>query len=216
MGAHAIVGAGGQGRVVLEAWRAQHPNDEFVFVDDNAALHGTEILGAKVIGPLSALSGWKGDVILAIGHNPNRLQMAERFSKSVTWGKVIYPTAWVAPSATIGEGSVVFAKVVINTGAVVGNHSIVNTGVIVEHDCILGVCSSVSPGACMGGRVEIGEGAFISTGVTLAPRTKVGAHAVVGAGAVVVNELPPRTLSLGVPAKVVRTLDASFDWKRLL
>lgn len=216
MSAHAIVGAGGQGRVVLEAWRAQHPADEFVFIDDNVALHSTEILGAKVLGPLSMLPSWKGDVVLAIGNNPKRLELAASLTGKVRWGRVIHPTAFVAASATVGEGSVVFAMSVVNTGAVVGNHVIVNTGVIVEHDCALENGSSVSPGSRMGGRVTVQEGAFVSTGVTLSPRVTVGAHAVVGAGAVVVKDLPPRTLSMGVPAKVVRTLDASFDWKRLL
>jgi galactoside O-acetyltransferase len=68
----------------------------------------------------------------------------------------------------------------------------------------------------MGGRVIIEKGAFIGTGAVLAPRMKVGEGTVVGAGSVVVKDLPPGVLAYGVPARVVREVDDTFDWSRLL
>lgn len=211
-----IVGAGAQGRVVLENWRAQHPESEFVFVDDDAELLGEELLGARVVAPVSALPSLGGEVVIGIGNNETRMELARAWDGKVTWGRVAHPSSVIMPSAILGPGSVVFAGCVVNTEARVGAHAIVNTGVIVEHDCVLGDGASVSPGARMGGRVHIGAGAFIGTGVTLAPRVVVGDGAVVGAGAAVVRDLPPRVLAYGVPARAVRNLDAGMDWRKLL
>jgi len=207
-----VVGAGAQGRVVLEIWRAQHPHDEFFFLDDNAELHGSELLGARVAGPTS--SAIDGEVVLALGDNQLRLRLAETLRGK--FGTPIHPSAVVSPSATIGEGTVISAGALINTSARIGRHVVVNTGVIVEHDCVIADGASLSPGARMGGRVTVERGAFISTGVTLAPRVTVGELAVVGAGAVVTRDIGARKLAYGVPAREVRSLDESFNWRRLL
>ena len=82
--------------------------------------------------------------------------------------------------------------------------------------CVLEDGAYIGPGARMGGRVAIGRAAFISTGVTLAPRVRVGDGAVIGAGAVVVDNIPPAVLAYGVPARVARPVDDTFDHGRLL
>lgn len=217
-----VVGAGAQGRVTLEVWRAAHAEARFVLLDDDAKLHGTELLDVKVVGGVALLPELCADgceVLIALGNNGARLALAARLEaavKELHWGRAVHPSAIVAPSASIGAGSVVFAGAIVNTDARIGGHVVVNTGVIVEHDCVIEDGASLSPGACMGGRVHVGRGAFVSTGVTLAPRVKVGAGSVIGAGAVVTKDIPEGMLAYGVPARVVRAIDASFDWKRLL
>lgn len=214
---HVIVGAGAQGRVVLETWRAMDPDAEFLFVDDAPAAQGTEVLGARVAGPLASLPELGGDVVVALGHNELRLRLgAELAAKGVLFGRAIHPSAVVSPTATIGPGTVVLPRAVVHTAASLGRHVIVNTGVVVEHDCVLEDGASVSPGACMAGRVRVGRAAFVSAGVTLAPRVTVGAGSVVGAGAAVVSDLPEGVLAYGVPARVVRRLADGFDFRTLL
>jgi sugar O-acyltransferase (sialic acid O-acetyltransferase NeuD family) len=211
-----IVGAGGHGRVVVELWRAQHPTDELVLLDDDPTRHGQRVLGALVEGPVSLLGRRDGEAVLAIGHNPLRLELGARWrAAGVCFGRAIHPSAVISPSARIGDGTVVFAGVVVNTGAAIGAHVIVNTGVIVEHDCVIEDGASLSPGARMGGRVVVGRGAFLSTGVTIGARGKVGAGSIVGAGAVVLSELPADVLAYGVPARPVRAVTPE-DWTRAL
>ncbi|MER3460854.1 MAG: hypothetical protein C4303_07020 [candidate division GAL15 bacterium] len=50
----------------------------------------------------------------------------------------------------------------------------------------------------------IGDGAFIGSDTLLNAPVRVGAGAVTGAGAVVTKDVPPGTVVLGVPARVVR------------
>jgi serine O-acetyltransferase len=53
----------------------------------------------------------------------------------------------------------------------------------------------------IGDRVEIGTGAIILGNVT------VGHDSVIGANAVVISDIPPFSLAVGIPAKVVKRLD---------
>ncbi len=53
---------------------------------------------------------------------------------------------------------------------------------------------------------EIGEGAFIGSDTMLVAPVKVGAGAKTGAGAVVTRDIPPNSLAVGVPARVVKEL----------
>jgi len=53
---------------------------------------------------------------------------------------------------------------------------------------------------------EIGEGAFIGSDTMLVAPVKVGAGAKTGAGAVVTKDIPPNSLAVGVPARVIKEL----------
>jgi bifunctional UDP-N-acetylglucosamine pyrophosphorylase/glucosamine-1-phosphate N-acetyltransferase len=55
-------------------------------------------------------------------------------------------------------------------------------------------------------RTEIGEGAFIGSDTMLVAPVKVGAGAKTGAGAVVTRDIPPHSLAVGVPARVIKEL----------
>lgn len=59
--------------------------------------------------------------------------------------------------------------------------------------------------------IVVEDGAWIGAGAILVDGVRVGARAVVGAGAVVTRNVPPQTLALGVPARVVRRLDADVE-----
>ena len=53
---------------------------------------------------------------------------------------------------------------------------------------------------------EIGEGAFIGSDTMLVAPVKIGKGARTGAGAVVTRDVPPFSLAVGVPARVIRKL----------
>lgn len=54
--------------------------------------------------------------------------------------------------------------------------------------------------------VRIGRGAWLGQNVVVLPGVTIGAGAVIGANSVVRTDIPPRTVAIGSPARVVREL----------
>jgi maltose O-acetyltransferase len=53
------------------------------------------------------------------------------------------------------------------------------------------------------GPTKIGAGTWIGTGARIVGSIVIGENAVIGAGAVVVRDVPPNSIAVGVPAKVI-------------
>jgi acetyltransferase-like isoleucine patch superfamily enzyme len=51
------------------------------------------------------------------------------------------------------------------------------------------------------------EGASIGSGSTILSNLTIGAHAIIGAGSVVTRDVPARTIVVGNPARVLRSID---------
>ncbi|ARD41324.1 sugar O-acetyltransferase [Actinomyces gaoshouyii] len=57
--------------------------------------------------------------------------------------------------------------------------------------------------------ISIGDNVWLGGGVIVCPGVTIGEGCVVGAGAVVTRDLPPYSLAVGNPARVIRSLDDS-------
>lgn len=205
----AIVGAGGHGRVALECMELSGALDaEVVFFDDRWS-DIDAIDGVEVLGPISGLAGDDRyrEVFVGIGGNPDRLRITNML---VSAGKrlltVVHPKTMISPRSTLGVGTIAVAGTVVNRDARVGNGVILNTSCTVGHDCVVEDFAQISPGVNLGGAAVIEQGAFLGIGVKVGPEARVGAWSVVGAGAVVLRDVPPRTLCVGMPARAVRPL----------
>ncbi|MGH2016804.1 acyltransferase [Aerococcus urinaeequi] len=57
------------------------------------------------------------------------------------------------------------------------------------------------------GKIDIKDNCFIGNNVVLMPDITIGPNSVIGAGAVVTKDVPPGTVVVGVPAKVIMTVE---------
>jgi sugar O-acyltransferase (sialic acid O-acetyltransferase NeuD family) len=202
-----LLGAGGHGRVVLDALRSYADVEVLGFIDADPTVR--QVDGASVIGDDTKLGSLRGlgitHGVVTVGSVQPSARRAELFEKLRAAGLagaiVIHPSATVAPSAEIGEGSVVLARSVVNPGARVGRNVILNTGAIVEHDCVIGDHVHVSPGAVLGGGSHVGEGSHVGISACVVQGIRVGERVLVAAGAVVVRDIPDGWRVAGVPAK---------------
>ena len=94
------------------------------------------------------------------------------------------------------------APIILGDGVSLGHHV-----VIVTTDHAFGP-PEFRAGAIQPRPVTIDSGAWIAAGVTVLPGVTIGRGAVVAAGAVVTADVLPNTLVGGIPAKLIRSLDA--------
>ena len=133
---------------------------------------------------------------------------------------VIHPSAFVAPGADV-IGRVRLAKAssiwfgCVLRGDVhrieIGEATNIQDGSIVhvddDHPCLISDHVHVGHHVNLHGCV-VGRGAMIGIGAIVLSGARVGAEAIVGAGSVVLEgmRIPPRTLAVGAPARVVRNV----------
>lgn len=55
-----------------------------------------------------------------------------------------------------------------------------------------------------GSRVDIGDDVWLGAKVTVLPGVKIGKGAVIGANSVVTDDIPPYSVAVGVPARVIK------------
>ncbi|MDD5646603.1 MAG: acetyltransferase [Candidatus Bipolaricaulis sp.] len=203
-----VYGAGGHGRVVLDA-ALERPDLRVVGVlDDNPGLRGKSILGVTVLGGAAILiqheyAGCR--VVVAIGNAEARASVVARVEAAgLQFLPIVHPTAFVARETMIGDGAMVLPMAVVHTGTSVGAHAIVNTGAIVEHDSRVSEYAHIAAQATLGGGVSIGRAALVGMGATILPGVRVGECATVGAGAVVVGDVLAGMVVGGIPARDLR------------
>ena len=208
------LGAGGHAKVVIETLCALNRYDIVGVLDTDERLWGSSVLGVDVLGDDSQLcrlhkSGVRHAFIgVGSGASTDRRRAAYERARREGFEVVdaIHPAAYIAPSASVGDGATVLARAVIHTAARVGANVLVNTGAIIEHDCIVGDHVHVATGAVLAGSVVVGTGAHIGAGASIRHEMRIGAGSIVGVGAVVVDDVPERVVVAGVPARVLRRL----------
>lgn len=134
----------------------------------------------------------------------------------------------VDPTAFIAENAMVIGDVEIKSGANIWFNSIVRGDVNyirigancnIQDACVLHVQKDLHPliledDVVLGHRVvlhgcRVGRGALIAIGAIVLNGARIGEESIVGAGSLVTpgSVIPPRTLALGSPARVVRALE---------
>lgn len=204
-----VLGAGGHAKEVIEAMRACGIADPYAVLGHNSRLRGKDVLGAPIRGDDGVLPQLLSEGVTCfvvglggVGDNKPRQRLYEI---GLHYGlrpiNVVHPSAICSPSARVGEGTVLLAGSIVNAGVVIGANVIVNTGAIIEHDCVLGDHVHVATGARLAGTVRVEKGAHVGIGATIRQCLTIGEGAIVGAGAVVVKDVAPGSVVVGVPAR---------------
>ncbi|HWG73772.1 MAG TPA: NeuD/PglB/VioB family sugar acetyltransferase [Acidimicrobiales bacterium] len=210
-----VYGAGGMGQEIVDLVhcpRAGGPVWNLIgFVDDDAALHGTEVFGLPVLGGFDWLATRTVAVSVALGAPAARRRAAMALAATAgasSRGRppspvLVHPAAYVGEGADLGEGTVVAAHATLTADVRIGRFAIVNAGATVSHNARLRDFATVAPGAHLAGAVRLGEGADVGIGASVVQGRAVGEWSVVGAGAVVIVDAAPNTTVVGCPARVV-------------
>ncbi len=152
---------------------------------------------------------------------------------SIGTGAVVYTGSTIGSQCLIGDLTFVREQVRIGDRVIVGTHVTIENEVsigsgvkiqtgayitawtAIEDNCFIAPCVVTTNDNYMGrtekrfserGGARIRRGARVGANVTLLPNVEIGSEAFVAAGSVVTRPIPPATLAMGAPARVVRAV----------
>ena len=161
-----ILGAGGYGRTVADLAAQAGQFERIIFLDDNSA-------AANVAGNCADFTQFQTEDTVfypAFGNNKTRLDWLQRLTEQgCALLTLVHPTAYVSPTATIGQGTVVLPHAVVNTGVKIGKGCLINCGAIIDHGCI------------------IEDGVHLCLGVVIKRENRIIALSKIEAGAIVLS-----------------------------
>jgi acetyltransferase-like isoleucine patch superfamily enzyme len=116
------------------------------------------------------------------------------------------PVIRVGDRCLFGKGSGIVGHLSITIGDDVwtGHHVYITDQNHGYEDLSLPISQQVMPER----PVTIGDGSWLGHGTVVLPGATIGRHVVIGANSVVTGEIPDHTVAAGVPARVIKHIDA--------
>ena len=144
-------------------------------------------------------------------HPPERVRalLAELTGHPIAETVTLFPpfTADFGKNITLGE------RVFINAGCRFQDQG----GITIGDDCLIGhnaviatLQHDIAPARradLLPSPVVLGRNVWLGANVTVLPGVTIGDDAVIGAGSVVTKDIPARSIAVGSPARVVRTIE---------
>lgn len=122
----------------------------------------------------------------------------------------------IGENCNIGQNVFISSNVVLGNNVKVQNNVSIYTGVICEDDVFLGpscvFTNVINPRSFINRKDEfrstlIKKGASIGANATIICGVTIGEYALIGAGAVVTKDVPPYTLIVGNPGRMIGKVD---------
>jgi len=166
----------------------------------HAIMHETSQEALRITGDLN--SGY---------HQPARVRelLSQLTGSTVDESVTLFPPF----TSDFGKNIRLGRRVFINAGCRFQDQG----GITIGDDCLIGhnaviatLQHDIAPsrrGDLIPSPVVIGNNVWLGANVTVLPGVTIGDDAVVGAGSVVTKDVPARTVVVGSPARVVRTIE---------
>ncbi len=186
-----------------------------VILGKSPALHPRSAAAAKAAGaPFEPLVIGDGARICAQAILFAGARVGER--------SIVGDQSYIRERATVGSDTVIGRGTGVDNDVTIGSRVRIQSQVyltafsVVEDDVFVGPCAMTTNDDTIGRPGPEGQlrgptlkrGCRVGGGAVLVPGVTVGEEAFVAAGAVVTNDVPPRAVVMGVPARVVRRVAA--------
>lgn len=162
-----------------------------------ASCAGATLNDHPVLGTIADLPRYP-DAMLAIGNEYKDPFPLERAAS------VVDPSSFVSRTARLGRGCVVYPACFIGHHAVLGDRVFMLSGCVVNHDDVLEDGVVLASGVTLAGAVRVEAGTYLGQSCTVRQFQKIGAGSLIGMGAVVVDDVAPKSVMIGNPARLLR------------
>lgn len=112
---------------------------------------------------------------------------------------------WIGHDSLIGLSNVIIGPVTIGDRAILAQHVVVsglNHSYLDPYTAIKDQSIATAP-------IMIGEACWLGANVVVTAGVTVGRHCIIAAGSVVTKSIPPYSVAVGSPARVIKTYDFS-------
>lgn len=128
----------------------------------------------------------------------------------------IEPGAVIREQVTIGHNAVILMGAIINIGAHIGEETMIDMNAVIGGRAVIGKRCHIGAGAVVAGVIEpaceepvrIEDDVFVGANAVILEGVQIAQGAVVASGAVVTKDISPYTVVAGVPAKIIKKVDA--------
>ncbi|BBA93486.1 2,3,4,5-tetrahydropyridine-2,6-dicarboxylate N-acetyltransferase [Streptococcus ruminantium] len=136
----------------------------------------------------------------------------------------IEPGAIIRDQVVIGDNAVIMMGAVINIGAEIGTGTMIDMGAILGGRATVGKNSHIGAGAVLAGVIEpasadpvrVGDNVLVGANAVVIEGVQIGSGSVVAAGAIVTQDVPENVVVAGVPARIIKEIDAQTQQKTAL
>ena len=208
-----ILGAKGFAKELLEVCHHINKTDQLVFYDDVSVDIGDSLFNYDILKCPSAATHYFKTIdhrfTLGLGNPLLRYQLTQKFTALGGQLVSVIDTRSTISNfgVSIDMGCNILAGSIISSNVSLGKGCIVYYNSIITHDCSLGDYVEVSPNATILGRSSVGDFCQLGSGSTLLPDVALGENVIIGAGSVVTTDIPDNSVAVGVPAKIIKTID---------
>ncbi len=133
----------------------------------------------------------------------------------------IEPGAVIRDQVEIGNNAVIMMGASINIGAVIGEGTMIDMNVVVGGRGTIGKNCHIGAGSVIAGVIEppsalpvvVEDDVVIGANCVVIEGVRIGQGSVVGAGSVVLEDVPPYSVVVGSPARIIKEIDAKTKSK---
>lgn len=117
---------------------------------------------------------------------------------------LIDPSAFVSRTAHVGVGCVIYPHCYVGLNARVGDFVFCLSGCTINHDVVVEDRTVLASGATLAGYVHVEADCYLGQECTVRQNLRIGHNSLLGMGAVVVKDVPPDSVMVGNPARILR------------
>ena len=212
----AIIGAGGLAReikLLIDQINVVDSKYKFLgyIVSDLEKLGEYDSI-EKVLGDFSVINSDIDCLVIGIGNPTHRYKIGklliDNYSDQVEFPHLIHPNViYDNETCSFGKGVVVCASNVLTVNITLDDFCLVNLSCTIGHEAKIGKGAVLNPTVNISGGVTIGHGVLVGTGAQVLQYLQIGDDSVIGAGACVTKSVSPKSVAVGIPAKVVKIID---------